>query len=309
MGLFDFFKKNNKLKLPESYEGVVSQEDYNFMMETAIQYHKSKGTEIIKVDEGEIVGKVQDQEHHWYFDNLVRTLSNHKKTEWASVIHAHFDKLSKDSSAATNFFFKDFEYAAPLLRILLKGKDFEFGRNESDYVYRSDLPETHTFLVMEFEQKFHYLKREDIVEWNKSEEELFQIAIENIPESEVEVKEYLFLDKFTVFIFFSGDFASAVMLDLPTWADYAIGPLGSLLAIPTKGTAFAHPIEGGNILELVEHLHEQVTDFYHNDPGSITTNYYWYYEGRFNIFPIDKDKNGRFVTLPDQLWQLLNSHN
>src|SRR5262249_16137591 len=152
------------------------------------------------------------------------------------AIYEHFDKL-KDHTSAYNYLFKDLEYAAQFLRVLIKGADIH--ENQLDqFIHRCDFPETNTFLLIEFEEQFKYLIKEDIAEWSKTTDELFDIAIGNTPAEEIEVKQYSFCDKFLVYIFFSGDFSSSLMLDLAARAEFAIGSYGSMIAIPAKGTSF-----------------------------------------------------------------------
>lgn len=226
---------------------------------------------------------------------------------YGSILSMNTLKKLKENKSAYTYLFKDFDYASQFLRVLIKGDNVDFGGSFRDFIYRTDFPNTKTFLVIEFEAQFKYLKQEDIAEWNKTNEVLFDIAISNIPSQEVEAKEYQYCDKFTVYIFFSGDYSSALMLDLKNSADFSIGTYGSLIAIPTKGTAFTHPIETSDILELVVALNPSIEQFYNEDPGNITTNFYWFYNDNIQVFPLGKDRNGNFIRLPDDLIKLLNN--
>jgi hypothetical protein len=239
----------------------------------ALRYHTENGMKVVRTGEGEIVAEVNGEEQHRYLDNLVRLLHSGNRASWPQIVTEHFDKL-RDHRPAYNYLFKDFEYAAPLLRVLIKGQEL-YKNDLETFVYRKDFPGTNTFLVLEYEQQFRYLTKTDIAEWAKPEEELFAHAIANTPAHEVEIKEYTYCGKFPVFIFFSGDYSASMMLDLNAKSDFAVGTYGSLIAIPTKGTAFVHPIESGDITELVGALTPTVEKFYNEDPGSITTNFYW----------------------------------
>ena len=189
----------------------------------------------------------------------------------------------------------------------MKEDIFNLGDSVDNYVHRIDFPKTYTLLILEFEGKFHFIRRDEIGEWEKSESELFEIAIRNLPLDEIEAKEYEFGDKFTVFIFFSGDFSSSMMLDLKNQAEYCIGKYGTLLALPSKGTAFAHPIENGEILDLIEILNPLVQKFYNEDPGNVSTNYYWYYQDQIQIFPTEKTDKSMLIKLPLDLAHLLEN--
>ncbi|OCX51079.1 hypothetical protein BEL04_20400 [Mucilaginibacter sp. PPCGB 2223] len=76
-----------------------------------------------------------------------------------------------------------------------------------------------------------------------------------------------------------------------------------MIAIPTKGTAYVHPIETPDVLELIKDIDPSVLTFFNEDTGSITTNYYWAYNDHFEVFP--KDSDGTFH-LPDGLIKILS---
>ncbi len=305
MGLFDFFKRQKKFELPEMYSDIITKEEYNNILEICIKCHQENELTISKIDEGEIVIDIDGVEQHRYLDNLVRVLASNEKKNWKELIYEHFDKL-KPNPSALKYLYKDFEYANQFLRVLLKEDTFNLGVNIENYVHRIDFPKTYTFLILEFEGQFHYVRKDEIREWNKTENDLFEIAIQNLPENEIEAKEYEFSEKFTVFIFLSGDFSASLMLDLKNRADYTIGKLGTLIAIPTKGTAYAHPIDNGDILELIELLDPTIEKIYNEDPGNITTNFYWYFKDKIQIFPTEQSENGLLISLPTDLIKQIN---
>lgn len=255
----------------------------------------------MRIGDGEIVAEIEGQEQYWYLDNLVRVLSSNDKKLWEQLITEHFDKL-KVNKPAYDYFFKDFEHASQYLRVLIKDEDFLSGLefNVSDFIYRIDFPFTKSFLIFEFDNKFTYIKHTDIVEWNKSIETLFEVAISNTPSDEITIEEYEFANKFDVFLFLSGDYSATLTLDLKNRADFGIGTYGSLIAIPTKGTAYVHPIETDDILELIEAIDSSVSTFFNEDPGNITTNYYWGYNDNFQVFPKEND----VISLPNDLKRL-----
>lgn len=67
---------------------------------------------------------------------------------------------------------------------------------------------------------------------------MFEIALENLGNEEIEAKEYTFGDKFTVYILFSGDFSAPFTLLIDKYLEFSIGTYGTLLAIPTKEQFF-----------------------------------------------------------------------
>lgn len=301
--MFRFFKKDKGYSLPETYSSFINKEEYNYIISLCKDYFAEAGTKIIDIKEGEIIIESGEEEKHCYLDNLVRKVYQQEKDIWKDVIYEHFDFL-KEQPGAFNFFFKDFEYASPLLRAFIKPEDF-FPDKTVEYVHRIDFPETQTVLALEHDNKFRFCLREDIKEWGVPDEELFSIAITNNPNDEVEAKEYLILDKFTAYMFFSGDYAAGMLLDMENNFEYAIGTYGSLVAIPAKGFAFAAPIESADIMKLLETVLPTIESSFNEDQGNITQNFYWYYDKKFVKFPVLEDGEKAFIRLPEELKRLL----
>lgn len=304
MGLLNLFESKETYLLPANYEDVITAEDYNRIINICIEYHAEKEIKIIKIGEGEIATQDEDgEEQHKYLDNLVRILASNEKQAWRKLIYDHFDKGIINKSAY-KYLFKDFEYASQFLRILLKASSSTIHDQISDLVYRTDIPGVSTFLVLEFENQFRYFRYQDIKEWERPIDELFDIALTNTPLNEIEVKECQFGDKYIVYVIFSGDFAATLVLDLDKHLNFAIGTYGSLVAIPTKGTAFVHPIETGNILELIEELNVGVSKLYNEEVGGIVTDFYWFYNGKFEIFPTGQTEKGWYIRMPETLIEI-----
>ncbi|MBS1684843.1 MAG: hypothetical protein JSS76_08820 [Bacteroidetes bacterium] len=308
MGLFNLFKKKRGIPLPDAYASLISAADYADVIGIALRYHKEKQITVISSDDGDIHVSIDGQRQHRYLDNLVRWIIQSPKGDWKKIIYAHFDKF-KDNSSAIKFFQKDFEHASPLLRVLIKNDQIKWPEESSTFLSRCDFPGTRTFIVIEFENQFCYISTKDIQEWEMPIDEIFDIAIGNTPAEEItSVTEGTLLDKFPFFLFLSGDFSASLMLDLPNRAPFAVGSYGTIIAIPTKGTAFAHPIESKNVLDVVVELLPTVEKFYYEDPGQITNNFYWSYNGTVLVLPMVRTgETTATITLPDELISLLNS--
>src|ERR1700760_1408174 len=122
MGLFNFFRRTKPLGYPDHYKGIIAPDDYKKVLDMALRYHAEKGLKVISTGEGEIVAEVNGEEQHRNLDNLVRLLHAGNRSEWTRIVNEHFDKL-RDHRPAYNYLFKDYEHAAPLLRVLIKGKE------------------------------------------------------------------------------------------------------------------------------------------------------------------------------------------
>jgi hypothetical protein len=300
--MFDFLKRK-KVKLPENYMDLVDEKNYVIFLDKCLAILKNLKVNVVSSDDGDIKYLNSDKEEaHYFLDNLLRKYLQLEEIEKDKEIIRHFSKL-QDKSDAYKYLFKDFEYAKQFLKILVRPA--EMLPNYEEFIYRSDFPNLLTFLVLDFEEQFKYIRNDSVIEWQVTDKELFEIAIENLSNENVEVKEYQFGDKFTVYILFNGDFSASYTLLLEEKLEFSIGAFGSLIAIPTKGTALIHPIETNEVLDLIEILNPLVQQFYNEDPGSITLDFYWFYKREYYMF--DKTLDGeRAITikLPKKLIEL-----
>lgn len=55
-------------------------------------------------------------------------------------------------------------------------------------------------------------------------------------------------------------------------------------------------------MDLTEILHPEIEKFYHEDPGNISLDFYWFYKGQFEIFKKEYHDNQQVtITLPKNL--------
>lgn len=297
---FSLFKKSQKYNIPEDYKNFLSQKEFDEVVDLSLHHLEQLDFKVKDVEGGKItIKQEEDDDRYFFLDNLVRKIAQLEKELWSDEIIAHFTKL-QDRSDAYNFLYKDFEHAVKYLKVLIKADDLI--PNSEEYVTRVDFKDTLTFLVFDFEDQFHYIRCDNAKEWDETNDQLFEVALDNISNEDIDIKEYEYEEQFQVFILFSGDFASSFIIELERNVPFAIGEFGTLIAIPTKGSAFIHPISTDNIIELVHVLYPQIEEFYNEDTGNINLEFYWFNRGQFQIFPKIKNEDGTItISLPNEL--------
>jgi hypothetical protein len=303
-GLFSKKDKNIDRNRPASYEGIVTQKEYEMILDYAIDNLKERH-EIVSIKEGAIGIKNptnQEEEMQCYLDNLVRKCKGEEKSEWQTVVNQHFARLNINPHK-TKYIFKDFDFAAPMIKFAVRHESTF--QEIDDFVHRRDLPETCTMLILDTDEAFHFIRKDDIKEWEKTEKELFDIAFENVAAEEMNIGELLWKDEFEAFSFFSGDFSASYIVDMEKNADFAIGKYGSVVMIPTKGTAIVHPINGDTALPFIVSFDAAMRTFYHEDQVPIIDKYYWYHDGQFEFFNEREERGKVIITLPQKLEKLL----
>lgn len=291
--------------IPFDLSALISPQNYALIIDLSLAYLRQSWN-ISKVEDAIITASQEEgKDIQFGLDNLIRTCLHAEENEWNDIVVRHFSRF-KENSAAYKFFFMDFEHAQKMLKTLVKPQNFGSSDLQAEMIKKVDFPDTYTFLVMDFDEQLRFLRKEDTKEWNVSEEELFEIAQENVNQEEIKQGSVILGDKFPLHTFFHSDFAVSYAIDFQQNGRLAVGPLGTLLAIPAKSAVFAHPITGTDFLGVMEMIAPLVEKFFEGQPGSITTHFYWYYQGNFEVFPYEVTKdNYAVVRLPEKLQALL----
>ncbi len=292
--------------LPEDFKDLLTQEEYEVILENALQAI-GKHTQIESVKEGEIrTSDPQKADNKMTFSlrNVARKCKAVPIEEWAALIDMYLGK-PLFNEAKHNFFMKDFEYAEPLLKVVVRSRFAFDDASLERLAYREDIPYTCTFLVLDYDERFHYIDKSLMADWEMPIDTLFQIALANVGKENINV-ERVELENLEIYAFFSGDFSAPYMLELAYNAPQAVGMLGSVVHIPSKGKAIVHPIEGNTALRYIAAMIHLVEIFFSQDPGPINIRSYWYYEGKFEEFPLTKTEEGKqLLSYPEKLLKLL----
>jgi hypothetical protein len=76
--------------------------------------------------------------------------------------------------------------------------------------------------------------------------------------------------------------------------------------VPSKGKALVHPLNGNTALRYISYILQLVEIFFSQDPGPINVRTYWYFEGKFEEFPIRDNEGGKqILTYPERLLKML----
>lgn len=301
--MLDFFKRKQKIIVPEHYENLINNKEYEVFINLCLSTLKNLGYNVLSFENGDIVYESDNKENaHFYLDNILRKYLQSEERE--KEIISHFSKL-KDKSTAYDYLYKDFDYAKQFLKVLLKADDIL--PNNDNYVFQNHYPGLLTFLVFDFEDQFHYVEKRKISEWEISESEMFNIALNNVRQEEIEVSRLNFDDKYEIYALFSGDFSASYSLLAEQELDFTIGQKGSLIALPTKGSAFIFPITDEDILDVIVTIYPTVEQIFNEEPSNISLDFYWYYQGKYEVFEkLPNDDGSVNINCPRQLVDLLN---
>lgn len=292
--------------LPAHVASWISIDDYNQILRLTIDQLSLKGVIESITDEGVVHVQFDGQKGptRFYMDNLLRKCVAADAAEWAAVVTGHV-KILPINSAAIAYIYKDFEFAAPLLKVQVKPIGFAQDILH-DCVYRQDFPQTNTFLVIDFNEALHYVRRSETSEWEASDTYLFEVALDNVSREKPDLSGHTLTDELPLYTLFHHDFAVACAIELDRNADEAVGPYGAVVNIPAKGSVFIHPLEADTVVDYIAASHEMVQGFYTDEVYTVNAEYYWYYQGNYSLFPMRVEGNRAYLSYPDELRGLLN---
>lgn len=278
-------------KIPARFNHLLCEEDYIKVLEIVQDFLENKGF-LENISDGVIFFIDDTDEYHQIpLDNLIRTICGLNVTDWKNQIDEHFNKLLKKPEL--NYNLQDFSSIKNILslRIYPDGyfKSIDF---QGKIVYKVDFELTKTTLVFDFPDKFTPVENKYLSKWGIDKEEIFKIAQKNVNKQKIIIDKKTYSGGVELYTFFSGDYSISYLRDFERNAGFAKGNYGSLVMIPTRGSGFVHPINQKDISFVISEIHNMIFNFYEEDPGPINANYYWYYNGKFTMFPILIDKNG-----------------
>jgi len=298
------FLRKKKIQVPDNYKNLIGQSEYEIFVNQCLNVLKDLGVDVNSHENGDITYIGKNEDSHYFLDNLVRKYVQVDKENQLTEIKDHFRKL-QETPYANDYLFKDFDYAKQFLKVLIKPTDIT--PKLDDFVTRIDYPDLLTVLVLDFEDRFHYIRKDEADLWEVDYEKLFKIALDNISQETVDIRKHLFDDKFDVYVLLSGDFSASFSLLIDTHMDFAIGEYGSLIGIPTKGTVFIHPLPSIDFMDLTSTLYLEMEKFYNEDPSNISMDFYWFDKKSLKLFNKTWNDNGTItISMPDELKKLVN---
>ncbi|MBO9631842.1 MAG: hypothetical protein J7578_01905 [Chitinophagaceae bacterium] len=225
--------------------------------------------------------------------NLAQTCKLSAPSSWESLINTHFHEMEQISDFTKLFEVKsrDFEYAKDFLAIRLFNGDVLNDVQKDIFVKRAFAGDAFTMLSFDLPQSVINVKPEQMQNWNKSQDELFEIGKRNVE------KKYNFdfsretINDFDIwFIQDEHHFVPNFVFSLDKYPALN-GEFGSLIGVPHRHAAIIYPIETTEAIEAVNSLPFIISGMFKEGPGSVSNHLYWYHKGVFQSLPFELGEN------------------
>ena len=161
-------------------------------------------------------------------------------------------------------------------------------------------------LVFDQPSSIRIVKKDESSAWQKSEEELFAIALENtVQKINPEVASEPVENDFITLITSDHILTAASVLRLNRFPE-CIGMHGSMVAIPNRGTIMCYPINDLGVVKMASLYMTFVPRWHAEGPGSLSPRIYWYKDGLFTDLPYRVEENELRFSLPQSFVEVLN---
>ncbi len=242
--------------------------------------------------------------------NLAQICRMNPVQSWPQLVAAHLDKSDRKVLTAavqelTDGTFEDF---AGRLSIRIHPQELIDRNTRGAVVYRTDLPETISLLVLDLGESVTSLPVPIADQWGVPHEQLFARALQNLA-AEPCPNHASFIPgtppvPFDTMI--GGHCTSSQLLcdgGLPR-----LGKHGNLVAVPRRDALLSLPIDHLPSMDPIEAMEVLAAVLYRTGPGSITPHLYWRTpDGQYQLQRTSQDEQGFHLAMTFDFGTLVHS--
>ena len=306
--MFSFFnRKNNNEEVPGWASFFNHSEYITFIYE--IEQYFSKLDIPFEIADGIIT--LVDNEfglNNLGLNNVAQNCKQNKPKDYKEIICDHFNLLIEANKFAEEFdlIANKFEDVKKYIAVRLYNKDYVDYIGEEFAIGRKFEGDIYAMIVFDLPYSITNISPDQLKKWGKTENELFEIGIQNIKEN---YPQTITKEKFGFFdIWFANAdhfFTPNIVYDLENHKELS-GSKGLLIGIPHRHTAIIYPIENLEVVKAMNGILPAIYNMNIEGPGSLSNKVFWYNNGVFTEIPY-KIEDGRLIIIPPESFlDLLN---
>jgi hypothetical protein len=242
-------------------------------------------------------------------DNIARTCKQIPMVEWENRINQHFDSLEKSKQFNDEMESKKnkFDEMGQYVAVRLYSRSYLDQIGEKHFIFKTLADDLVAALVFDYPDSIQNMQESSIEGWNKSQEELFELAVENVRRNyQLELNEND-MGEYSIYTidtdhFFAGN------LYFELGRIKKIDPTkGAIVAFPNRHCSIMYPIVDISMVQVLNALFPIVYNMHVDGAGPISSSVYWYHESKLTRIPYEMTENELKVIPPAEFVQLLNS--
>ncbi|MFH2007884.1 MAG: hypothetical protein ABI333_14975 [bacterium] len=218
--------------------------------------------------------------------NLAQQCARADAQHWQSLIGAHVDAVLGAVAEAEAVDLSDFSQVRPLLRVRLFPTDALEPSDPPTVVARPVAEGLAAVLAYDLPSTVASVSPEALAPWGRTEDELFDLALDNVRKEQPPDKEHAEVERGVVLRSLAGDsfFVASHLLLIDRQLPGEL-PYGALVSVPTRHLVLYHAIRDARVLVAINALIPQTHRLYQQGPGSLSPNLYWYHKGDYLLLP------------------------
>lgn len=280
--MIPFFRKNKRSDPAPEWSSFSSLSDYEEFQSLVKKYFDRKKIPY-RIEEDSITTDDAD----WPFgqmglSNLAQTCNQNPRPAWKTIVKSHFDNMVANREFEDAFYEKahDYSYASPYIGVRIYPNDYISIIGEEATIKRPLSEDLSAILVFDFPHAISNIKPEKTIQWNKTNEQLYEIGLANIRmKYPTEVSAETVNGSKIWFLQADHLFAANSILELHMQA-VPEGTHGSLVGIPHRHTVLIYPIEDLGVIAAIQPFIFILRGMYKDGPGSISQGLYWHRDGQ-----------------------------
>ncbi|WP_428232723.1 hypothetical protein [Flavobacterium sp.] len=309
--MFSFFnRRNTKPDIPNwasffenSEYSIFIYEIENYFGKLNIQFEISDG--IITTNQNEF------RLSNLGLSNVAQICKQDQPKNYKVIIKDHFNSLIEANKFEIEFEKKvdNFDEVKKYIGVRLyneeyvdyTGKEFTIGKEFEGDIY--------SMIVFDFPHSISSIKPEQIKNWGKSIDELFEIGIQNIREKYPLTITKEDFNTFDIWFVNSDHFFTPnILFDIENLKKLS-GSNGLLIGIPHRHSAIIYPIENLEIVKAMNGIFPAIHNMNIEGPGSLSNKVFWYKDEIFTEIPYKiQDEKLQFFP-PENFLKMLNELN
>ena len=308
---FNLSAQNIDYSFPEGYENEISKKEYKYLVNESVKAI-TRNYKIVSINEGVVTLEEGQDYSAVNLHNLILKCSEIDKKEWSELINTHFDSMYESIEKQKELDPSKFETLVDYFSIRIYQESFVIQNGGTDnLIVKKHLDGTLSLLMLDLPSTFSPIQKDMFDLWNKTPNEVFEIAQKNVNKQEfTKVTETVDVNgqKINVSFIENEDYGASLALDLQNNVPEFVGEWGSVVAFPNKGIVNICKVSKDKPMDFILFIQKfkpVVEQFYNQHPQPISTDFYWYYEGKFTRINII-DNNGEInVISPMGLTELM----
>jgi len=299
------FKK--KPNVPE-WASFFDAKEYSLFMEEVENYFDNLNIQY-ELGDGELfAGENELGFSNLGLLNLAQVCKQNELENYKEIINDHFNTLVKANQFDKEFakIADNFEEVKQYIGVRLYHHEYADCIGKENTIGKDFAGDIYEMLIFDFPDSIVNVKPEQATAWKKTEEELFEIGIENIKQNYPSTVTNENFGEFSVW--FADDehfFAPNIVFDLENRKEL-IGSKGALVGLPHRHSAIIYPIENLEVVKAINGLIPTIYGMNQEGPGSLSNNLFWYKDKTFIELPYKVEDNELKFYPPDKFIELLN---